>query len=387
MNVLKSISILFLLPICSGCFVLSHTESVNLPSGLTVLSPTIPNSSTQPSSAASPSLPPLPNVRTTPLVISGQSNQVYNNLKISSTTGSCILIVNSTNITIQNSEVGPCTAPNGALSSGIGVFQSNSVSIQAVNIHDTQEVGIAVTGGQGFALTQSSITRSSGGVYANTTTGVKIDHNQFLNMIGPRPRGQFVQFDKVTGSGNSISCNVGQNILGQSGPTDAINIYQSIGDAADPIHVTGNKILGGGPSLVGGGIMLGDGGIGQYQIAQANILVDPGQYGIAIASGSNIKVLDNLIYAKAQSFSNIGIYIWNQSKQPCAKNSIDGNQVNFSAGYGPRKGTINPYYQGDLSPLYPGYICTGDYWGNQNNWNAPINETIADNVIDYCKSP
>jgi hypothetical protein len=43
-----------------------------------------------------------------PLVISGQSNQTYSNLSISSMSGDCVQIINSTNITIESSQIGPC---------------------------------------------------------------------------------------------------------------------------------------------------------------------------------------------------------------------------------------------------------------------------------------
>ena len=60
--------------------------------------------------------------------------------------------------------------------------------------------------------------------------------------------------------------------------------------------------------MSGGGIMLGDDG-GAYEVAERNVLVDPGQYGIGVASGNNMTVRDNRIYGRKQDFTNVGIYV------------------------------------------------------------------------------
>ncbi|MGB2609396.1 MAG: hypothetical protein WBC80_10495 [Isosphaeraceae bacterium] len=140
--------------------------------------------------------------------------------------------------------------------------------------------------------------------------------------------GQLAQFDKVTGGGNRINHNLALNILGKSNPEDVINIYKSSGTLDDPIQVIGNKIRGGGPSDSGGGIMTGDSG-GAYIVVKDNILVDPGQYGIAIAGGHHIQILDNKVFGKRQSFTNVGTHVWNQSKAPCHDHSVKGNRVRW----------------------------------------------------------
>jgi hypothetical protein len=161
-----------------------------------------------------------------------------------------------------------------------------------------------------------------------TNGGIIVNNNQFKNMVGPMPHGQFVQFDNVSGANNSISYNRGENIFGQSNPEDAINLYKSNGTVSSPIQIVGNWIRGGGPSTSGGGIMLGDNG-GSYQVASGNILVNPGQYGMAIAGGDNISIANNSVYAAAQSFTNIGLYVWGQSGSPCTNTTVSGNQVKF----------------------------------------------------------
>jgi hypothetical protein len=103
--------------------------------------------------------------------------------------------------------------------------------------------------------------------------------------------------------------------------------------------------------------MLGDGG-GSHQLAQGNRLVNPGQVGIGVAAGSEIRVLDNLIYASDElSWSNVGMYVWNQYES-CGYVEVSGNQVNWTAG--------NAFWNGGG--------CDLDEHGN--NWDANVGPSI-----------
>src|ERR1700722_13746532 len=62
-----------------------------------------------------------PKTSASTLVITGQSNQTYSGLTISTTSGDCVDIINSTNITIKNSNIGPC-GTNNTTGSSIGVY-------------------------------------------------------------------------------------------------------------------------------------------------------------------------------------------------------------------------------------------------------------------------
>ena len=206
------------------------------------------------------------------------------------------------------------------------------------NIHITQNllgnsttVGIYLYNCYNITMDSNNISNVSTGVYVVNTTkgGIIVVWNQFKNMQGPFPRGQFVQFNTVSGPNNSISNNRGENIFGSSYPEDAINLFKSKGTASSPIKVVGNWIRGGGPSASGGGIMLGDNG-GSYEVASGNILVDPGQYGMAIAGGDHISITGNSIYARAQFFTNIGLYVWGQTGSHCTNATVSGNKVNYS---------------------------------------------------------
>ena len=137
------------------------------------------------------------------------------------------------------------------------------------------------------------------------------------------------QFIQVTGAGNSVSYNVNENFPGQSDPEDLININQSSGTAQSPIVVKGNWIRGGGPSVSGGGINLGDLN-GAYQVAEDNILVNPGQYGIAISGGHDMALKNNTVYAKRDNFTNVGLIAVNWYEGQAYNITVSGNKINYT---------------------------------------------------------
>jgi parallel beta-helix repeat protein len=242
-----------------------------------------------------------------PIIWNDVHNQAISNLEISNPSGHCIQLTNCTNITIRNCKL--------SHSKGEGVYLSNCKNITVTN-----------------CLMESV----QSGVVANICTGIKVTYNDIKNVLGPMPRGQMVQFGNVSGIGNCISYNVGENILGESHPEDEISLYMSKGTAEDPIQVVGNWIRGGGPSSSGGGIMTGDKG-GSYILVKDNILINPGQYGITIASGNNIIIRNNKIFSKNLPFSNVGLSAYKQYPIDCFSNSIMNNEVNFTN----NKGVLN----------------------------------------------
>jgi len=185
-----------------------------------------------------------------------------------------------------------------------------NIKITGNKFANSSKVGIYLYNSKNITIENNFFTLVSTGVYAERTEsgGIVVNNNQFLNMKGPFPRGQFVQFNNVRGPGSSVSYNKGENILGQSYPEDGISMYESSGTAASPTKIVGNWIRGGGPSASGGGVMIGDRG-GSYLTATDNILVDPGEYGMAIAGGDHNIVSNNMIYGKQQYFTNVGLYI------------------------------------------------------------------------------
>jgi nitrous oxidase accessory protein NosD len=269
-----------------------------------------------------------------PLVIDGKADLTITGLEIANPKGNGITIRNSKRIRIQRCKIGPCKG-------------------EAVNIEACE----------GVTVTENHFEAVSTGVYALNSRQIEVTRNRCLNVHGPLPRGQLAQFDKVTGGANRINHNLALNILGKSNPEDVINIYKSSGTPGDPIQVIGNEIRGGGPSGSGGGIMTGDSG-GAYIVLKDNVLVDPGQYGIAIAGGHHIQIHDNKIFGKRQSFTNVGIYVWNQSKAPSHDHTVKGNRVKWFN----KDGIENPCWDAQNCGAVSGW--------DENNWHAALNDEL-----------
>ncbi len=235
-----------------------------------------------------------------PIALDGKSNMTISYLEITNPNGHCIKLSNCSNITIQYCKLGP--------SKGEGVFLSNCTNI---------------------TVRDCSMEYVESGVVADIGSAIKVIYNDIKNVQGPMPRGQLVQFGDVNGAGSSISYNVGENILGQSYPEDAISLCRSNGTATSPIQIVGNKIRGGGPSTSGGGIMSGDLG-GSYVLVKDNILVNPGQYGLTVSSGHDIEISNNKIYSAKLAFSNVGLSAYKQYDISTYNITISNNAVNFT---------------------------------------------------------
>jgi hypothetical protein len=278
-----------------------------------------------------------------PISLDGVNNKTISELEISNPYGNCIKLTNCHNIIIEKCKLGS------SLGNGIDLYNCTGITVL-----DCRMDSVAT------------------GIYANTCAGISVTNIEVTNVQGPMPRGQMVQFNKVSGAGNRVNYNVVENELGESGQEDAINMYKTNGTALDPIQIIGNWIRGGGPSKSGGGILIGDAGGSNYTV-QDNILVNPGQYGIGVASGTHVRVLNNKIYAAQKDFTNVGIYVWNQYNSDCNSNTVRGNEVNWTNNSGNSNGAWNGSNCGEING-----------WSN-NNWFADINDTILPEQItlDY----
>lgn len=276
-------------------------------------------------------------------IITGQTGVIIEGLRFENTTVRSIYIGNSSNIIIRN-----CFF-NKSLEEGIVIENSKNVTIEKCLFN-----GVTT------------------GVYATTSQGIKVINNQFVNVRkrADNARGQFVQFNNVTGAGNEVSGNKGENFAGESNPEDLVNMYGSSGTSVSPILIKNNMFRGGGPSGSGGGIIAGDYN-GSYITIDGNTLLNPGQYGIAIAGGNNNVVTNNKIFSKQFTWSNIALYIWMQGgATSCANNTIKGNR----AAWVNKNGVSNVAWNAGN--------CTGTVFENP----APITESelnVPAHLIDY----
>jgi hypothetical protein len=258
---------------------------------------------------------PAPVITTSaPINQNGKKNLVYTNLRIdcNNTANNGMTFINCTNIKIKN-----CIIYN---SSGKGIVFSGCTNVQ---------------------VDSCFVTDVNSGVYASLSTGVKVNSNQFLQMRGPYPGGNFIQFSKVYGGGNQIIRNRCEDIIPTSGSNpypgggDGISLYQSNGIPTDPIKCIGNWIRGGGTNTAAlgmSGIVGGDVG-GSYQDILYNILVNTGYVGIQVQGGTHINVLFNQIYSDKKPWSALGLGSANYSNALAGQNTITLNMVNWQAGY------------------------------------------------------
>src|SRR5882757_6601677 len=233
-----------------------------------------------------------------------QSNFSITNLRINTPSGACLTLSNCHHVAISNCIFGPSP-------SGLGIDLENCSDI---------------------LITNCAFINNIGGVYANNSSTIKVNNNQFSNIAANHgSRGQFVQFNQVTGAGNEIKDNVGENAYGIGDPGDLINIYNSFGTSTSPIVISGNKLRNGSNNNTTGGILVGDQG-GSYITVQNNTLVNSGHFGIGVAGGSYIKVLNNNIYIRPLDipgyYANVsGVYVWGQGPGPCSNIDLEGNAV------------------------------------------------------------
>jgi parallel beta-helix repeat protein len=208
---------------------------------------------------------------------------------------------------------------------------------------------------------------ASGLYVVSSTNNIVFDHNYATRIRGPFPRGQIVQFNHVNGSGHRITCNVSdQSTPGyRAGPEDQVNIYNSSGTALSPILIQDNKLRGGGPSHSGGGIMTGDTG-SSYTTVDNNILVNPGQYGVSSSGGHDNRLLNNKVYSAALAWSNVGMYIWNQTTTISYGDEVSGNRVNWKN----HNGSQNSWWDGGNSgSIAMSNNIFGDYSIEENVWS------------------
>jgi parallel beta-helix repeat protein len=333
-----STCISILLAICDGDPELS-TKLAVIPSANPAQATTVPAADT-----AGPRISKF--IRSGPVTL--RSGQILTGRQISNPNGPCIKGAGISHVRIHNNRIGPC-GPS-----------ANDAGIVLSNAHD-------------IMVDHNSFDDVAGGLYVvNSSDNIVFEHNYARRIRGPFPRGQIVQFNGVTGSGNKIRCNVSdQSTPGyKAGTEDHINTWLSSGTETSPILIQHNKLRGGGPSTSGGGILAGDGG-GSYITIDTNILVNPGQYGIAIAGGHDNKLLNNQVYSASFTWSNAGLYVWNQYAPASYGHEVSGNRVNWTNS----SGLSNPWWnQGNTGPVTTINNLFGDLSIGPDIWNQKFPE-------------
>jgi hypothetical protein len=247
------------------------------------------------------------------LVIQNQHHRVYSGLSIRTRLGDCIQVQHSTDITIEESEVGPCGG------TGITLDGGNNIKILDSYIHPEtkshgccdQNDGIFVEGAKAVTIQGNVLAYGESNIEATQhAMNLLIVGNFLLNPRGPYPRGQNVQ---AWGAGNVV---VRNNYMLSSTDSkrykypddqeDSINFGMGSGFVADDNYIAG----GHSPSGCG---LIADDGADSAQFHD-NRLVDTGGCGIGVASGTNQVIAGNRIINRTpvKGAGNTALYVWNQ---------------------------------------------------------------------------
>jgi len=280
------------------------------------------------------------------LIIKNQSRKVYTRLRITSSAGDCVQIVDSRDITIENSEIGPCAG------NGINISGGSDIQIFDSYIHpETLSKGCCDHNDGVYAHKTSRITIQGNVITygesniegTKNVTGLTVVGNFLLNPRGPYPRGQNVQAwrasDVLVKDNYALSSLDPHAYLYAENQEDSINF-----GLASNIVASGNYIRGGhSPSGCG---LIADKGANNAQFT-SNMLVDTGECGLGIASGTDQLVDGNRVVNRnpVPKGGNVAVYVWNQYHDvPCARVTIsnnvgaevkqDGTVVGFSNGGG-----------------------------------------------------
>jgi hypothetical protein len=273
------------------------------------------------------------------------------------------------NITIRGDSI---NVNNGG-TIGIHLSNCNNVHITKCKIMNSNTDGIQLSNCTNVTIDSCFISNVRAGVNAMFSVTVKVNNNQFLNMNGPFPSGNFVQFNNVSGGGCQINYNKCEDIVGVAQhPQDGLSVYQSNGLPGDSIMVMGNYIRGGQVLHDSGGaagIVLGDVG-GTYQVARYNVLVNPGSVGAQVQGGSHIKMDHNTIYSAATTYSVVGIAYGNYSGAASTDVTMSYNKIKY---YQTSGAELDAWWD-------PGTASQPQGWST-NILNANINSSILPSVI------
>jgi Right handed beta helix region len=238
----------------------------------------------------------------------------------------------------------------------------DNLVIEGLTFQDLGEdvEAIHLKGCNNVLIRANDFARVAQGITVEKSTNVRIEWNRYLDIVGPHERvrglnrANFAQLDSV--KGGYISHN-----KGKGGDTeDIVSLFKTGGTAEAPFIVEYNHFQGTDwSSSSGSGIALGD-ATSSHSIARYNLLLNPGQVGIFIAGGTDHKIIGNTIYGEQRASSNVGLYVWNQSSDPCADNEVRDNEVSWTKA----DGTPNPAWDGGNCGTIVGW--------DSNTWDATI---------------
>jgi hypothetical protein len=287
-----------------------------------------------------------------PVLLSGQNGAVVQNLHITNPNGDCVSISNSRNITIRQSEIGPCKG------NGIVITNGSTINVFDNYIHPEGTMagccdvtdGIFSKGTQNLIVQGNVVAYGEANIEAQSQTGLKIIGNFFLNPRGrANSRGQNVQV--FYGSSNVLVQNnytLASTDITKYGFAEDQEDSMDFGGSPSGGSTTGivaqNNYITGGRSASGCGITA-DTAANSAQFLN-NTLVNTGQCGIGIADGTNHVVDGNKILnaAPVNGGGNAALYVWkvHPSDPACGPVQFSNNVASAFAS----NGSANSFWDG-----------------------------------------
>jgi hypothetical protein len=244
-----------------------------------------------------------------------------------------VIIRNSQNVTIRDSEIGPCDG------NAIQIDNSGFVNVWDNYIH-TERRGNGTCSpcdiGDGIHAFLSNDFHIQGNVFAYNETHIEVNGvrnalvkgNFFLNPLGPFPRGSHFQswaYGTTRSADITVEDNYGLSSKDTTkykfadGQTDAFNFGFTDRAIARRNYVTG------GTWAAGCGI-IADASANSIQMRN-NDLVQPGGCALSVASGTNNVIDGNRAYQNGSisGAGNTSISVWKQYLHPCGPTTVTNN--------------------------------------------------------------
>lgn len=236
-----------------------------------------------------------------PIVISGQNGTVISGVTITSNVGDCVKIINSTNITIENSEIGPCAGNGVSISGGsrINIFDSyihpETLAAKCCDYND----GIIASGTSNLLVQGNVVAYGETNIEVLDGSTVTVTGNLLLNPRGPEVvRGDNFQCwssspassgcTNVTVQNNyALSSMDANRYLYPEAAQDSINFGHTNGFVAQNNYITGGHSVSG--CALNADLMADS---AQFL---SNVVVDTGQCGIAVHDGANHLIDSNRV--------------------------------------------------------------------------------------------
>lgn len=263
-----------------------------------------------------------------PVLIKAERGKVLDHLKITSNTGDCLTIQDSSDITLENSEIGPCVG------SGIRISGGSNIKIYDSYIHPDAPLSSCCDKSDGIFADGTSNLTIQGNVVAYGESNIEVFNATVVRVIG----------NFLLNPRNTLTGSRGQNFQSWKGSRDVLvennfalaspdtALYKFPANQEDSMNfgetdgvIVRNNYITGGHSRSGCGLMADIGANNVHFID--NILVNTGQCGIGISDGVNQVVQGNRVMNRTpiQGGGNTAIYVWKQYAPPCGPVTVAGN--------------------------------------------------------------